>query len=152
MLRPMALLLVIVTTQAVLFGTVACAPPPAQIPTVTVPTCPPAPSAALTPPTPPPAPMPTMDLPEASDLLAQQLVVIVELHANGDVDVDREKIPTDDALRARVHRAVEASTPELRAVIRADRTVTYDRLIHVMDQLAHAGVARFAFGVAAPAP
>ena len=31
-------------------------------------------------------------------------------------------------------------------------TVTYDRLIHVMDQMKQAGVVRFAFGVAASAP
>jgi biopolymer transport protein ExbD len=93
-----------------------------------------------------------MDLPKATDLLGQQVVLVVTLHPNGDVAVDGEKVATDDALRARVHRAVEKVGVGLRAVIQADRTVPYGQVIHVMDEMKQAGVVKFAFAVASSAP
>jgi len=47
---------------------------------------------------------------------------------------------------------------DLRAVIRADKTVEHGRVIHVLDLLKQAGIAKIAFavtpmqGAAAPAP
>ena len=93
-----------------------------------------------------------MDLSKAADLLGQQVVLMVTLYPNGEVAVDREKVATDEALRARVHRAVEKVGPDLRAVIQADRTVPYGQVIHVMDEMKQAGVVKFAFAVAPRGP
>jgi biopolymer transport protein ExbD len=138
---------------AVCLGAVACTPAiQAPVTTVTMPAPVAAPQAVSAAPSPPKAPMPTMDLPTSSDLLAQQVVLVVELDPNGNVAVDRQKVSTDAALSDRVRRAVEKGGPGLRAIIKADRAVTYGQLIHVMDLMRQAGVIKFAFGVAAQAP
>lgn len=91
---------------AAVLSTVACATStPAPVPTVVLPTG----TAAAS--SPPQAPLPTMDLSKAADLLGQQVVLVVTLDPNGEVAVDREKVATDEALRARVHRAVEKVGP-----------------------------------------
>jgi biopolymer transport protein ExbD len=91
-----------------------------------------------------------MDLPSSAEAFTRPLLV-VDLYENGDVAVDGEKVATDEALRARVSRAVEKAGPEVRAILRADKAVPYGRVIHVMDEMKQTGVVRFAFAVA-PAP
>jgi biopolymer transport protein ExbD len=44
-------------------------------------------------------------------------------------------------------KAAKAKTADLRAVIRADRKVEHGRVIHVLDLLKRAGVAKIAFAV-----
>ena len=49
-------------------------------------------------------------------------------------------------------QAARKSNPELRCVIKADSAVQHGRVIHVLDLLKQANVAKIAFGVAPTAP
>lgn len=100
-----------------------------------------------------------LDLPKAAKGEQVQLIFGLELHANGDTVVDGKKLPNEDQMFPLAKEAL-AKTPELRAVIRADTTVPHGRVIHALDLLKQAGIAKIAFGVtpvaaepgAAPAP
>jgi len=88
-----------------------------------------------------------LDLPKAASGLQQvQLVFSLELHANGDILVDQKKVASDTAVLARAREAL-AQNKDLRAVIRADKTVQHGRIIRVLDLLKQAGVSKIAFGV-----
>lgn len=91
-----------------------------------------------------------MDLPKAASGQDVQTVFSVELHANGDIFVDQEKLPDDDAIR-KVARDSYAKNNELRAVIKADSSVSHGRVIHVLDLLKREGISKIAFGVS-PVP
>jgi biopolymer transport protein ExbD len=88
-----------------------------------------------------------MDLPKAASGESIQTVFSVELTADGKTYVDSEAVPGDDAVSA-LAQAQKAKNPELRAVIRADEKVEHGRVIHVLDLLKRAGVAKIAFAVA----
>ena len=100
-----------------------------------------------------------LDLPKAAKGEDVQLIFGLELHANGDTMVDGKKLTNEDQMFPLAKEAL-AKTPELRAVIRADTTVPHGRVIHALDLLKQAGIAKIAFGVtpvpaeggAAPAP
>jgi biopolymer transport protein ExbD len=100
-----------------------------------------------------------LDLPKAAKGEQVQLIFGLELHANGDTIVDGKKLPNEDQMFPLAKEAL-AKTPELRAVIRADTTVPHGRVIHALDLLKQAGIAKIAFGVtptaaepgAAPSP
>lgn len=87
-----------------------------------------------------------MDLPKAASGEAIQTVFSVELGADGTTMVDSEKVPSDDAIRALATTA-RGKNPDLRAVIRADKKVEHGRVIHVLDVLKRAGIAKIAFAV-----
>jgi biopolymer transport protein ExbD len=87
-----------------------------------------------------------MDLPKASTGEALQQVFSVELSIDGKTRVDSENLPSDEAITP-LAKAAKAKTPDLRAVIRADRKVEHGRVIHVLDLLKRAGVAKIAFAV-----
>ena len=92
-----------------------------------------------------------LDLPKAASGTDVQVVFAVELYANGDILVDQKKLANDDALFP-LAREGHAKTPDLRAVIKADGTVQHQRVIHVLDLLKQAGIAKIAFGVTPVAP
>jgi biopolymer transport protein ExbD len=87
-----------------------------------------------------------MDLPKAASGEAMQQVFSVELSVDGKTRVDSENLPSDEAITP-LAKAAKAKTPDLRAVIRADRKVEHGRVIHVLDLLKRAGVAKIAFAV-----
>ena len=88
-----------------------------------------------------------MDLPKAASGEALQTVFSVELSADGKARVDSQPIASDEAISALAGDA-KNKTKDLRAVIRADRKVEHGRVIHVLDLLKRAGIAKIAFAVA----
>jgi biopolymer transport protein ExbD len=87
-----------------------------------------------------------LDLPKAAKGETIQMVFGLELHANGDIVIDGKRMGEDKAVLALAKEAL-AKNKELRAVIRADRTVQHGRIITILDLLKQAGVSRIAFGV-----
>lgn len=87
-----------------------------------------------------------MDLPKAASGESLQTVFSVELAADGKTRIDSKAVASDEAI-APLAREAKSRTRELRAVIRADRKVEHGRVIHVLDLLKRAGVAKIAFAV-----
>ena len=98
-----------------------------------------------------------LDLPKAASSQQIQTIFSIQLRSNGETNVDSKKVPADESVLA-LAREAKAKNDDLRAVIQADQTVTHGRVIHVLDLLKQAGVAKIAFGVTpiesdkAPAP
>jgi biopolymer transport protein ExbD len=95
-----------------------------------------------------------LDLPKAATGTSDvQVVFSIVLAADGRSFVDGNQIANDDGILA-LARDVQAQHPDLRAVIKADLSVTHGRVIHVLDLLKQAHVSKIAFGVtpAAAAP
>src|ERR687888_1568930 len=86
-----------------------------------------------------------LDLPRASQSEQLQVIFSVLLPARGGVLVNGEPIADDGALMARARESVTRD-PELRAVINADGAVPHRDVIHALDLLKRAGIARVAFG------
>ena len=87
-----------------------------------------------------------MDLPKSASGEQLQTVFAVELSADGKTRVDSEPVADDEALTPLAKKA-KAKNKELRAVIRADKKVEHGRVIHVLDLLRRAGIAKIAFAV-----
>ena len=87
-----------------------------------------------------------LDLPKAASGTDVQVVFSVVLAADGSTQVDSRTIPGDDGIFP-LAREAHQRNPELRAVIKADSAVPHGRVIHVLDLLKQAGVAKIAFGV-----
>jgi len=87
-----------------------------------------------------------LDLPKAASGQNVQTIFSVQLHTNGDIFIDQKKLPNDDAALG-LAREARAKNDDLRAVIQADQSVTHGRVIHILDLLKQAGVAKIAFGV-----
>jgi biopolymer transport protein ExbD len=92
-----------------------------------------------------------LDLPKAASGSDIQTVFSITLTADGAAQVDSKPIANDDAIFALAKDARERN-PELRAVIKADSSVPHGRVIHVLDLLKQAQVAKIAFGVSPVAP
>jgi biopolymer transport protein ExbD len=88
-----------------------------------------------------------MDLPKAASGESIQTVFSVELAADGRTRVDSENVKDDEAIGG-LAKAARGRNKDLRAVIRADSKVEHGRVIHVLDLLKRAGVAKIAFAVA----
>ncbi|MBI4702708.1 MAG: biopolymer transporter ExbD [Deltaproteobacteria bacterium] len=88
-----------------------------------------------------------LDLPKAASGQQVQLVFGIEVHANNDILIDGKKVPGDTAILALARESV-ARNKDLRAVIRADKTVQHGKIIRVLDLLKQAGVSKIAFAVA----
>lgn len=87
-----------------------------------------------------------MDLPKAASGESLQTVFSVELTQDGKTRVDSQAVPSDEAI-SQLAKDAHAKSKDLRAVIRADRKVEHGRVIHVLDLLKRAGVAKIAFAV-----
>src|SRR6478752_9539791 len=92
-----------------------------------------------------------LDLPTAATGSEVQEVFALSLRADGSTFVDGAPSPRDEDLLTRAKAALEQS-PELRAVIQADGAVPHQRVMHALDVLRQAGLARVAFGVQKGAP
>jgi biopolymer transport protein ExbD len=98
-----------------------------------------------------------LDLPKAATGTSEvQVVFSIILAVDGRAFVDGQPIANDDAILGLARDAQEQHA-DLRAVIKADTAVTHGRVIHVLDLLKQAHVAKIAFGVsptaaAAPSP
>jgi biopolymer transport protein ExbD len=87
-----------------------------------------------------------MDLPKAASGESLQTVFSVELTQDGKTRVDSNAVPSDEAI-SQLAKDARAKNKDLRAVIRADRKVEHGRVIHVLDLLKRAGIAKIAFAV-----
>ena len=92
-----------------------------------------------------------LDLPKAASGQEVQTVFSIILLVDGTTQVDSHPVENDDAVLALAKEA-RTKNPELRAVIKADSAVPHGRVIHVLDLLKQAGVAKIAFGVSPVAP
>jgi biopolymer transport protein ExbD len=92
-----------------------------------------------------------LDLPKAATGAEIQTIFSIVLAANGSTQVDSAAVSNDDAILA-LARDAHAKNNELRAVIKADSAVPHGRVIHVLDLLKQAGVAKIAFGVTPVSP
>ncbi len=87
-----------------------------------------------------------MDLPKAAAREDIQQIFAVELTIDGKTYVDSKRVQNDEAV-SNLAQDAKAKNKELRAVIRADKKVEHGRVIHVLDLLKRAGVAKIAFAV-----
>jgi biopolymer transport protein ExbD len=87
-----------------------------------------------------------LDLPKAASGSDIQTVFSIVLTADGATQVDSKPVPNDDAIGP-LAAAAHDKNAELRAVIKADSAVPHGRVIHVLDLLKQAQVAKIAFGV-----
>ncbi|WP_428264834.1 ExbD/TolR family protein [Haliangium sp.] len=94
------------------------------------------------------APAVPLDLPQASQSEAVQTIFAVSVSAEGALFVDG--VACDDDELAAKARTARSRDRELRAVIQADRAVPHGRVMHVLDELEAAGIARVAFGALRP--
>ena len=92
-----------------------------------------------------------LDLPKAASGTDVQTVFSIVLLADGTTQVDSKPVANDDAIFPQAKAAREKNA-ELRAVIKADSAVPHGRVIHVLDLLKQAQVAKIAFGVSPVAP
>jgi len=93
-----------------------------------------------------------VDLPKAASGSEQQEIFSVVLAADGQAQINGEKVASDEDTLPRA-RAAQAQNRDLRAVIKADGTVQHSRVMHVLDLLRLAGVSKIGFAVVpAPAP
>lgn len=88
-----------------------------------------------------------LDLPKAASGRSDiQVVFSVILAADGTTQVDSKPVANDDAILP-LAREAAAKSSDLRAVIKADASVTHGRVIHVLDLLKQGQVTKIAFGV-----
>lgn len=92
----------------------------------------------------------SVDLPKARTGTEVQEVFSVVIYAPDRVEVNGVAVQTDDQL-ASLARAAVTRSADLRAVVKADGAVPHSRVMHALDQLRLAGVAKVAFGVS-PTP
>ncbi len=92
-----------------------------------------------------------LDLPKAASGSDIQTVFSIVLASDGTTQIDSKTVAGDDTILAQA-RAAREKNPELRAIIKADAAVPHGRVIHVLDLLKQAQVAKIAFGVSPVAP
>jgi biopolymer transport protein ExbD len=91
------------------------------------------------------APAVPLDLPKAATSEQLQVVLSVIVPVSGPLLVNGAAVPDDDGLLARARDAL-TKDPDVRAVINADGATVHRRVIHALDLLRQAGIARIAFG------
>jgi biopolymer transport protein ExbD len=93
-----------------------------------------------------------LELPRAaSGSTDVQTMMSIELAANGATVVDSKLVANEDAI-FELAKTAHTKNPDIRTVIRADQTVQHGRVIHVLDLLKQAGVAKIAFATALAPP
>lgn len=93
----------------------------------------------------------SVDLPKAKTGEGVQDVLSVVLVAPEGMQVNGQMVSENDDALVGLARAAAAKAPDLRAVVKADGTVAHSRVMHALDQLRVAGIAKIAFGVS-PVP
>lgn len=89
--------------------------------------------------------MATLDLPRPAGGSAVQVLLAVDISADGKAWVDG-KVASDDELSSAA-RAALARDPDIRATVRADGDVPHRRVMEIVDMLKRAGIHKIAFGV-----
>jgi biopolymer transport protein ExbD len=79
------------------------------------------------------------------------VVLGVEITRDGTVIVDGSVVTNVDEVK-RLAREAHDRDPDVRAVIRADRSASWGAVIRVMDLLKQGNITKIAFGVEATAP
>ena len=87
-----------------------------------------------------------MDLPKSASGENTQSIFSVDLAADGKARVDSKGVASDEGILP-LARQAHTDNKDIRAVIRADRKVEHGRVIHVLDLLKQAGIAKIAFAV-----
>ena len=90
-----------------------------------------------------------LDLPRASQTEELQVVFSVIVPASGPTLVNGEAA-SDDVVLTRLAKDALVKDPDVRAVINADGAVPHRRVIHTLDLIKSAGIARVAFGALPP--
>jgi biopolymer transport protein ExbD len=90
-----------------------------------------------------------VDLPKAATGAQVQDVFSIVLFAAGGAEIDGRPVISEDEISAAA-RAARGRHEDLRVVIKADGAVPHSRVMHVLDQLRLAGVAKIGFGVVPP--
>jgi biopolymer transport protein ExbD len=90
-----------------------------------------------------------IDLPRAGEFNLMTVIMVVEMHVNGDVFIDGMKVGSDAEFLESARRAHEKN-PDVRAAVKADQALAYGKVIHVLDLLKQGGIAKIAFAVAPP--
>lgn len=115
-----------------------------RLTSVTVENTAPAPSASVA--------VKLVDLPHAANVdTFVNVVFAVDVNADGTYAVGGQPVSGEREITERARDAVKKS-PGVRAVIRADKSVTYQRVIGVMDALKQGGISEMAFAVSPPGP
>jgi biopolymer transport protein ExbD len=91
-----------------------------------------------------------VDLPKAATGAEVQELLGLVIARDGRIELNGARVTTDAELLARVH-ATRRATPDVRAVIKADAGVSHGQVMHVLDLLRQASVAKVGFGVT-PSP
>jgi len=93
-----------------------------------------------------------LELPRAaSGSTDVQTMMSIELAANGATVVD-SKAQANDEVIFDLAKTAHTKNPDIRTVIRADQSVQHGRVIHVLDLLKQAGVAKIAFATSLAPP
>lgn len=87
-----------------------------------------------------------VELPKAATGAEVQEVFSIVLFENGETRVDGVELHSEDEVLA-LAASAKGKTVDLRAVIKADGAVPHRRVMHVLDLLKQAGVAKIGFGV-----
>lgn len=93
----------------------------------------------------------SVDLPKAASGKDVQEILSVVLASTGETEVNGDLMPNDEAISARA-RAAFAKDKDVRAVLKADGAVQHVRVMHALDLLRLAGIAKVGFGVMPPKP
>ncbi len=92
-----------------------------------------------------------MDLPKAATGTEQQTVFAVALDSKGDLTVDTRPVQSDREF-LEMARAAHDKSKDLRAVIHADTSTNYGRVVRLMDLLKQGGIGKIAFAVTPTSP
>ncbi len=92
-----------------------------------------------------------LDLPKAASGEAVQELLAVTVDTDGRVEIDGQRFDDDDALMARIRSKVRDER-DTRSVLQADGNVPHRQVMHALDLLRRAGVAKVAFAVMPAAP
>lgn len=100
-----------------------------------------------------PSPVRTIDVPLPKAVAFGDAVVVlsIAISAHGDTTVNGLAIADDNAITDAAKKARTAD-PEVKAVILADKSTQYGRVIEVVDRVRIGGIAKLAFAMAAPPP
>jgi biopolymer transport protein ExbD len=116
----------------------ACPPP-----ITTVADAPPAPARTSVPAIP-------FDMPRATRYDEMPLVFGVEIAADGSLTIDGR--PGDDTKLVEAARNALTRSPDVRALIRADKNASWGRVVTIIDRMRTAGIDKLGFGIQPEAP
>jgi biopolymer transport protein ExbD len=90
-----------------------------------------------------------VSMPKSAGDLEQSTILAVQIDKHGAVSLNRSAMSDDAAIDAYVRKELSRD-PEVRAIIEADRSAPYGRVIELIDTLKKAGVTKYSLAVAVP--